>query len=558
MSNNKTPAEGLKTQALQHYQANRLHQAGALYHQVCQLDPADADAWHMVGHICLLIRNLRGAEEAARQTIAIRPNHAEAHTVLGAALTAQQRYGQAIPVLEQALRLKKNNPAAYVNLGNTQLELGNPAEAIACYRKAEKLGSNPQQLSNLLMTLNYFDANDPLEIYKEHIRWDRLFAGSAPKDRLYPNSCEPGRPLHIGYVSPDLRNHPVSYFFAPLLIERDRGAFRVTCYANVVAPDQITGYLQQQADDWRSIFGMPDPQVVQQIRNDRIDILVDLAGHTAGNRLQVFAMKPAPVQVSYLGYPNTTGLAAMDYRLTDAWADPPAETDDYYSEKLVRLPQGFLCYKPPNAPPVSPSPCTHNGYITFGSFNNLAKMTPGVIAAWIAVLQQLPESRLLLKTRAFADLGARQRYQAQFDAAGIDPARIELREPAGTIGEHLVMYGEIDIALDTFPYNGTTTTCEALWMGVPVIALAGKRHAGRVGVSLLSQIQHRDWIADSPGDYVKCAMTLARKLQAAPVARQPLRNAVASSALCDAAGFTRSAEQAYQDMWASWCANTAG
>jgi len=558
MTDKKTQCKSLKTQAYQHYQANRLHQAGALYHQACQLDPGDADAWYMVCYICLLIQNLRGAEAAARQAIAIRPNHIDAHTVLGAALTAQHRYSQATPVLEQAIRLNKNNPAAYASLGSTQLELGNPAAAMTCYRKAGKLERNPRYHSNLLLTFNYFDNDDPLKIYEEHLCWGRLFAGPEQKNRDYPNSCEPDRPLRIGYVSADLRNHPVAYFLEPLLSERDQEAFHVTCYANVAAPDQLTGYLQQRADNWHNIFGMPDPQVAQQIRNDRIDILVDLAGHTAGNRLQLFTLRPAPVQVTYLGYPNTTGLAAMDYRLTDARADLPGETEQFYSEELVRLPGGFLCYRPPgDAPPVGPPPCEKNGYITFGSFNNLAKMTPEVIATWAAILQQLPGSRLLLKTRAFVDPGARERYRIQFDAAGIEPDRVELREPAGTIGEHLIMYGDIDIALDTFPYNGTTTTCEALWMGVPVIALAGKQHAGRVGVSLLSQVERTAWIAYSPDDYIKRAVNLARDLQDKPVPRGPLRSTVAASALCGAAEFTRTVELVYHEMWEAWCLSRA-
>jgi predicted O-linked N-acetylglucosamine transferase (SPINDLY family) len=281
---------------------------------------------------------------------------------------------------------------------------------------------------------------------------------------------------------------------------------------------------------------------------------VDLAGHTAGNRLQVFTTRPAPVQASYLGYPNTTGLAAMDYRLSDARADPPGEGDHLYSETLVRLPEGFLCYRPPgDAPPVRPAPVEKNGHITFGSFNNLAKMTPEVITTWAAILQRLPGSRLLLKTRAFADAGARECYRAQLQQAGIAAERIELRKPADTIGEHLAAYGEIDIALDTFPYNGTTTTCEALWMGVPVITLAGRLHAGRVGVSLLTQVRRTAWIAQGPGEYIEHAATLAGELQQNPAPRPALREAMARSPLCDAPGFCCHVEQAYREMWASWC-----
>jgi len=559
MARQQNQIASLKMQAHKQLQANRLREAGELYHKACQLDPRDADAWHNVAYICLQLKNMRGAEVAARNAIAVNPKLPASYTVLGAALHSQHRYGEAIPVFEQGLQLKKKNPAVYNNLGNSYLEMGDPAEAIRCYRRAEKLKPEARYHSNLLMTLNYFEPENPTEVYEEHRRWGQQH-GQPPKvKRKFGSIADVQRRLRIGYVSPDLREHPVACFLEPLLTSHDHDKFHITCYSAVASPDQTTARLRGLVDDWRNIFGEPDEQVIRQIRADGIDILVDLSGHTAGNRLKVFAQKPAPVQITYLGYPNTTGVPAIDYRLTDALTDPPGKSDRYHSEKLVRLPQGFLCYQPPaNTPEVAPSPCVQNGYITFGSFNNLAKITPQVISTWAAILQELPDTRLLIKTRSFVDPGTRQQVQALLSEQGIDPARLELRGPNPSVAEHLRVYNEIDIALDTFPYNGTTTTCEALWMGVPVITRAGQTHAGRVGVSLLTQLQKEAWIAPDLQAYIAGAVTLAGRLSAKPpLARGPLRNAMAGSSLCNAAAFTKTIEEAYRKMWADWCSETA-
>lgn len=549
----------LKMRAHKLLQANRLREAGELYHKACQLNPRDADAWHNVASICLQLKNMRGAEVAARKAIAASPKIPAPYTVLGAALHSQHRYGEAIPVCERALKLKKNNPEIYNLLGSAYLEMGNQAKAVHCYRRAEKLQPEARYHSNLLMTLNYFDPKTPEEVYEEHRRWGRKHGRPPAGTREFANTAVAQRQLRIGYVSPDFREHPVAYFVEPLLAAHDRDAFSVTCYSGAANPDRTTARLQGLVADWRNIFGQSDEQVVRLIRADAIDILVDLSGHTAGNRLRVFAQRSAPVQITYLGYPNTTGVPAIDYRLTDAWADPPGETDRYHSEELVRLPHGFLCYQPPSGtPPVAPSPCGRNGYITFGSFNNLAKITPQVISTWSAILQECSDSRLLIKTRAFADPGTRQHCQSLFRDEGIEPARVELRGPTHTIPEHLGIYGEVDVALDTFPYNGTTTSCEALWMGVPVITLAGHNHAGRVGVSLLSQLNRQEWIANNRDEYIALAVQLGRRVQQQELTRAALRETIAASSLCDPQTFTQGLEATYRSLWLRWCENKGG
>jgi predicted O-linked N-acetylglucosamine transferase (SPINDLY family) len=299
---------------------------------------------------------------------------------------------------------------------------------------------------------------------------------------------------------------------------------------------------------------MEPAQIAELVRSDAIDILVDLGGHTADDFLRVFARKPAPVQVTWLGYPNTTGLAAMDYRLTDALVDPAGTADEYHSEALVRLSGGFLCYLPPHhAPPVSPSPAAQFLAVTFGSFNTLQKITPEVVDAWTRILIAVPGSRLLLKRAPFRNSAVANRYRQMFQKAGIESDRVLLQDQTPSPADHLAQYSQIDVALDTFPYNGTTTTCEALWMGVPVICLAGNRHAGRVGASLLSRLGMADLIAGDFDDYVQVAVALANDPTRLAGLRTSLRSRMAASSLCDAAKFARSVEAAYRAMWQKWC-----
>jgi predicted O-linked N-acetylglucosamine transferase (SPINDLY family) len=294
--------------------------------------------------------------------------------------------------------------------------------------------------------------------------------------------------------------------------------------------------------------------VAENIREDGIDILVDLAGHTFGHRLLVFARKPAPVQVTWLGYPNTTGMTAMDYRVTDAWVDPPGDGDARHTETLVRLSRGFLCYQPlPDSPPVSELPSRATGYITFGCFNNSAKISTPVLDAWSEILKAVPGSRLLLKARQLRDPSLRRHFERELQKRGVDPQRVEMLGRIESKFGHLDLYGRVDIGLDPFPYNGTTTTCEALWMGVPVVVLAGDRHAGRVGVSLLTSVNLTELIAETVPEYQRIAVELALNSERLAAYRSGMRERMRQSPLLDAAGFTHAMESAYRDMWRRWC-----
>jgi protein O-GlcNAc transferase len=340
----------------------------------------------------------------------------------------------------------------------------------------------------------------------------------------------------------------------PLLQPHDRARIEIVCYAEIAHPDRRTDAFKALADQWHATVGLTDAALASQIRDDAIDLLVDLSGHTANHRLAVFARRPAPIQLSWLGYPCTTGLAAIDYRLTDALADPAPAADALHAERLVRLPHGFQVYVPPRpAPEVGPPPAARAGALTFGSFNNLAKLNDDVIALWARILAAVPGSRLLLKFHQLADAATGARYRARFAAAGIAAERVLLEPGIGDWTRHMARYGAVDIGLDPFPYNGTTTTCEALWMGVPVVTLRGDRHAGLVGASLLTRLGLTELIAADRDDYVAKATALAGDAARLASLRAGLRARFAASPLGDPARFARAVEAAYREVWTAWC-----
>ena len=380
-----------------------------------------------------------------------------------------------------------------------------------------------------------------------------MVSAGAPSSQLFRCTRNPDRTLRIGYLSADLYEHSVTFFFEPVLSSHDTACFETICYSSSAHTDAVTGRLRASASRWRDISLMNPMKIAETIREDGIDILVDLSGHTAGNSLPVFALRPAPVQVTWLGYPNTTGLAAMDYRITDEYADPAGE-DAFYTETLLRLSGCFLCYRPPaDAPVVTPLPAGDSGQVTYGSFNNMAKITDKVVALWARVLQATPGSRLILKNQSLTDPETREYLHGQFTQHGIDTARIVMHGRMPSTADHLALYGQIDIALDTFPYNGTTTTCEAMWMGVPTMVLAGNRHAGRVGVELLHAADMSDWIADSPDEYVRKSTAFASDRAGLAEFRANLREKLRTSILLNATAFTGKLEDACRNVWKKWC-----
>jgi protein O-GlcNAc transferase len=496
------------------------------------------------------------AVAACREATRINPALAEAHFNLGNALRDMGRLDEAVAACRQATRVNPGSAKAHCNLGTALSDQGSSDEAAAAYREAIRLKPDfAWASSGLAFCMNYAEHVSPAALFAAHRGWNERHGRPVP--HAYPNDRSVGRRLRVGYVSPDFRSHSVAHFLGPLLASHNPDRIEVFCYAEVSWPDASTERFKRRADHWVTTVGTSDEALAERIRNDGIDILVDLAGHTSKNRLPVFARKPAPVQVTWLGYPNTTGLDAIDYRLVDAVTDPDGEADAFASEALVRLPSGFLCYGARDeAPAPTTPPCLSSGFVTFGSFNNPAKLSATTLDVWAQVLARVPRARLLLKGKPFGDAATRALYLDRLAERGVAAERVEL---VGWLPDqaHLALYDRIDIALDPFPYNGTTTTCEALWMGVPVVTLRGDRHAGRVGASLLTQVGVTDLITDSVEAYVMTAVALAGDPARLTDLRRSLRPRMTASPLCDAPGFARKVEDAYRAMWACWCATPA-
>jgi predicted O-linked N-acetylglucosamine transferase (SPINDLY family) len=368
----------------------------------------------------------------------------------------------------------------------------------------------------------------------------------------HANSLDPNRRLRVGYVSPDFRRHSVAYFLEPLLAAHDKSGFEIFCYAHDHKPDDdVTARLRGYADHWRSVAAMPDHDLAQLIRADGIDILIDLAGHIEHNRLLAFARKPAPVQASYLGYPDTTGLRAIDFRLTDALADPPGDADDRYAEHLIRLPGCAWCYRPDeHAPPADR--IDDDAPVTFGCFNVARKINAAVIQTWAAILRAAPASRLVIKDGQGTPSPAIPRLRREFDRHGIAAERVELLSYVPDVAAHLGLYHRVDVALDTFPYSGTTTTCEALWMGVPVVTRVGDAHLSRVGGSLLAAVGLPELVTRSAEEYIDAAVHLAREGKRTSEQRHALREQMRRSPLVEGEAFARNVESAYREMWSRY------
>ena len=535
----------------------RLDEATAAYQRAVELAPNFAEAHNNLGNALRSKGRLGEAVALYRRAIRLKPEYAEANSNLGTALRDQGLIEEAIAACRVAIRINPNSAAAHCNLGNALRDAGQSEQAISAYRAALKIQTGLSDArSNLLVALHYLHDVDPRSLFEEHRRWEEIHAKPLAKFiEPHANDCDPRRRIRVGYVSPDFREHSVAFFLEALLACHDPAQVEVFCYSDVSRPDAVTARLRRLVPHWRDIFGMPDAQATGLIRGDRMDILVDLAGHTASNRLPLFARKPAPLQATWLGYPDTTGLKTMDFRLTDALADPPGATEHLHAEALIRLPDCAWCFRPSeHAPPVSATPILHAGQVTFGCFNALPKITPALMRLWCDILLAVPGSRLLLKNIAFRDSSSQQRIRAMFADSGIATERIEMAGHVADLADHLSSYGRVDIALDTFPYHGTTTTCEALWMGVPVVTLAGKTHASRVGVSLLTNVGLPELIASDAAEYVTIAAALAGDPSRLAALRTSLRARMVASPLMDGPRFARNVESAFRTIWGEWCA----
>jgi protein O-GlcNAc transferase len=539
--------------AEQHLRAGNFAEAETLYLQILSVATDQPDALHLLGVTQIRLQRPREAIQRIERAIAIDPKRAAFHCNLGVAFSDLDRNAQAIAEYQKALDLNPKYAEALYNMANSLRQIGEVEEAIKRYRDSLAIRADLDTHDNLLYALHLVPG-DPVEIFREHRRWDQLYAQPLAAEIREPsNDRNPDRRLRIGYVSPDFHQHSVAFFVEPLWANHDAGQIELFAYNDAAKSDAVTQRLEKLAHHWRNTRQRGHAELAQQIRDDRIDILIDLAGHTASNRLMVFARKPAPIQITYCGYPDTTGMTAMDYRLTDFQADPRGMTEALHSEKLLRLPRTFLCYRPLAGAPAPGVNRRSGGGIVFGSFNNLAKISLPAIASWSEILQKSPESRLLIKNHALADPAAREILLRRFGDRGIGPERLELVAAPDSHNEHLAFYDRVDIALDTFPYNGTATTCEALWMGVPVLSIAGPTHESRVGASILHNLALDAWIARDSAEYVRLATEFAADRASLARLHADLRPRLSGSPLMNESQFARDVEATYRHVWRQFC-----
>ncbi len=568
-----------------------LDEAVAACRRAIEIEADLADAHNNLG-VALMEQGLLDESAAAcREAIRLMPDHPEACYNLGNTLKAQKQFEGAIAAYQRVLRLTPNHAQALMNLGNTREEMGQlddamecfqrvlqfqpdsaqvhnnlanalwsqgrPDEAIASYEEALRLQPDSTPIhSSFLASLYYSPQTTPGRLLAAHREFDRRHG--APLRGTWcdhDNTPAPERRLKVGYVSPDFRHNVVGHFLIPLLEAHDHQQFEIHCYSSVRRPDAITDRCKRTADVWRDVAGLSDDALAERIREDRIDLLVDLSQHMPRNRLLVFARKPAPVQVAWLGHPWSTGLRAIDYRLTDAFMEPEGSAWSESVEKPVRLPDSWFCYDPiDECPEPGELPALRTGHVTFGCLANFARVNDAVLQRWAEILRRVDGSRLLMRCPA----GATQaRVQRVFEGHGIKADRVEFLGWTASRADFQRRFARMDIALDPFPYNGGTTTCDTLWMGVPVLTLPGEMVVVRLGLSILSAAGLTEFVAHSEEDYLRLAVSLASDLPLLAEWRRTLRDRMKASPFMDGPRFARNVEQAYREMWRRWCEGQA-
>jgi protein O-GlcNAc transferase len=540
-------ADALHRSGVAAFQAGRSADAIDLIRRAIQLDPTRADFRSNLGLI-LSDSDPAGAITLFREAIALQPDLALVHKNLAMMLYERGFIDESINEFGRALELGVDVVGELNELALAMRHAGQVERSLACYDKI--LAARPDnaivagERCYLLQLIPRFDAQ---AILREHIAWDRGFAQLLKKEiQPHENNRDPNRRLRIGYVSPDFKNHCQQYFTLPLFSRHDHKAFEIYLYSSVSNPDDVTVRLKNYADTWREVAGQSDQNVAKLVREDRIDILVDLTMHMPQGRPLLFARKPAPLQIAWLAYPGTMGMEAIDVRLTDPYLDPPSQTDGNYSEKSLRLPHTFWCFDLDRAgPTVHALPALKNGFITFGCLNNFGKVNESVLALWAKVLAKLPNSRLAL----LLDDADRQKWVAT--QLGVDPSRLEF-VPIQGHHDYLRTYNRIDLGLDTLPYNGHTTSLDSFWMGVPVVSLVGKTVVGRAGWSQLNNLKLSELAAFSEADFVRIAVELATDLPRLAEIRRTLRDRILKSPLMDADQFTRDLEAVYRRLWRQW------
>jgi predicted O-linked N-acetylglucosamine transferase (SPINDLY family) len=536
------------------YDRGHIEEAIQAYQHALTVQPAFAEAENNLGNALKAQGKVNEAIAAFRRALDLRPEYPEAASNLGLAFHATGRLEEAAEAYRKALAARAEFAEAENNLGNALLAQGDHEAARSAYNRALALRpSYTAAHSNLLMCEQYQPGATLAGLARAHAEWDERHA-TAHRELWQPWDLDrtSERPLRLGFVSPDLRRHPVGAFLLRVLENLDRRGFEAVCYYSRAERDDYTERLVAASKEWHDVLGMPNDALAAKIREDRIDILFDLSGHTGDHRLQLFARRPAPIQITWLGYVGTTGLAAIDYLIADRFHVPPG-AEEHYREKVLRMPDGYACFEPPDeAPEVGPLPALERGQVTFGSFNNVSKLHRDVVALWAEVVRRVSGSRLVLVSPALIGRTARRRVGEAFVAAGGLEEQLELR---GTMlrPKLLAAYNEIDIALDPFPYSGGITTCEALWMGVPVITCPGETFASRHSFSHLSNIGMTETVAADTRDYVERAAGLAADLPYLATLRAGLRDRMARSPLCDGPRFAGHLATLLRDVWKEWC-----
>lgn len=524
---------------LTYFKLGNIEEALNTLQNALKLNNNDPMLYYNIGSILIDYGRASEALQYLNSAIHLKSDFVEALNKITYVLSLLGELTLAKKTCETILRYTPNNVETLNNIGNICKDMGDISEALSYYQKALEIKPNyTEAFSNFLLNLHYINDNQE-EIWIYHKKFGNLF----PLDNTkYEVDSVPNKKIKIGYLSPDLRNHSVSYFIKPILEKHNCTEFDVFCYNDSLYSDNTTSLLKTFCNNWKDVNSLNNDQLIKMIKDDNLDIIVDLAGHSGNNRINIFAKRLAKVQITYLGYPDTTGLSQMDYRITDQYADCD-DADSFYSEKLIRLEDTFLCYSPnKDIPKTKDAPALKNHYITFGSFNNFSKISEKTLSLWINILKQIPNSNLVLKCRALNNNATKIKMEKIFTMSGIDIKRISFLGYTNTLQEHLNCYNSIDISLDTYPYNGTTTTCESLLMGVPVITLKGKTHASRVGSSLLKNCNLDNLIADTEQNYKQIAINLSSNIIDLNKLRSQLRDNFLTSQVCESSKFTKEYE----------------
>ncbi len=546
---NPKSAEARNTLGVLLSNRNRIEAAIAEYRVALASNPDFAPALSNLGAALQLMGRNEEAIAALRKSLTLLPDSPEALNNLGIALKDTGRLDESIKVFERCVALRPTSRDGLNNLGNAHKDCGNIPEAVSYYGRALVVGpADPRIHSNLVYTLQFHPGYDDESLYREQRRWNEIHAlPLAASIKVHENDRSPKRRLRVGYVSACFYLQAEAFFVVPLLANHDAEQFEIHCYSSVMKTDRETERHKSAKVIWHDVVSLGDAEVAEQIRRDQIDVLVDLGMHMARNRLLVFARKPAPVQITWLAYPGGTGLDAMDYRITDAHMDPPEKETPYYREESIRLADCWCCFDPLSDLPAAAR--RESGTVRFGSINNPCKNNEPLVKLWARVMENVPGSTMVMLA---SGEGHRNRIRGMFERAGISPARVEFVDRLSRV-DYLRLHDQIDVCLDTLPYNGITTTCDALWMGVPVVTLIGKTASGRAGLGILSSIELGELVAGSEDEFVRIAGELARDRARMGELRSSLRERMKGSVLMDAKGFARKMEAVYRDVWRRWC-----